>query len=115
LLVSLVGVWYRAKVRKAEEEADRKASLNEWVGTEKERLRNLELAVTNVREYEGDYGTTTYITFRDAEGRTLQWKASGTRDLEVGHNVKLTGTVKKHEVYRERNITQLARCVYEIV
>lgn len=117
LLVSLVGVWYRGKVRQAEEEAERKASLNEWLPAQvKDRLRDLELLITDIREYDGDFDVRTKINFRDAEGRTLQWWASGSKDdLEVGATVKLTGTVKKLDTYQDRKITQLTRCTYSVL
>lgn len=117
VLVSLVMVWHRNNedAIKATREAKEDNRLNEHVGAVKERLRDLTLTVTTVREIEGDYGVSTLIIMEDAEGRTFKWFASGCHEVETGNTVTLTGTVKGHDDYQGRKQTSLSRCKYEVV
>ena len=107
VLVSLVGVWYRAQEKKASEETTPR--LNEFYGDIKQRLRGLELTVVSMREIESDYGTSTLLVMRDAEGRTFKWFSSNLYDFEAGAVLTLDATVKDHEVYQDLNQTVLTR------
>lgn len=110
-LVSVVGVRYRELERQAAREVEERESLNEWIGEVKDRLRKLPLTITKVYMHEGDFGWSTRLTLRDAEGRTLQWWASTNPEVEPGQEIVLTGTVKKHSTYEGRKITELSRCI----
>lgn len=66
--------------------------------------------ITGVRFIEGTYGTTTLLTFTDAAGNVFKWFASGEKDEEIGTTVTVTGTVKKHDTYRDAAQTVLTRC-----
>lgn len=91
---------------------------SEYVGELKERLRDLELTVTYVREF-GDqddlYGTRTLVKFADANGNIITWWSSNSWDEPIGTKVVLTGTVKKHEEFKGTKSTVLTRCKVEIV
>jgi hypothetical protein len=63
--------------------------------------------------YEGAYGYTTILKFRTAEGATLAWFASGSGHAErsdVGKTFTLSGTIKKHDLYKGTKQTTLTRC-----
>ena len=65
-----------------------------------------------VTGYQTDYGYTTVLKFRTAEGAVLVWKSSGAgaeRD-DVGKRYALTGTVKSHGDYKGEKQTNLTRC-----
>lgn len=81
------------------------------VGTVGQRI-TLPLIVEFSKTFDGQYGVTTLIKFRTAEGDLVQWWASGERDIESGERLTLTGTVKAHETDRfsKEPVTTLTRC-----
>ena len=101
---------------KAKEVADAaKASLepksnSEYLGEVKERLRDLEVTLTDVRSFDGFYGTTFIYTFAYNED-VLVWMTSSCKDIEVGEKLLLTGTVKEHSEYKGVKQTKLSRCI----
>lgn len=113
LLVSLVGVWYRAQEKEAQRKIEQANSLNEWVGKEKERLRKLRLTVKVNRQWDTDWGTNTMLVMVDEQGRTYKWTASKWIGYDAGDVLEVTGTVKKHETYQGTKQTVLTRCVIE--
>ncbi|QGJ94884.1 DNA binding domain protein [Gordonia phage Stormageddon] len=109
VLISLVGVRYRAIEKDAQREVEKATTLNEWVGEPKQRLRGLELTVRSIREMDGQWGTTTLLVMRDAEGHTFKWFATGTFNVEAGDVLKLDATVKAHDTYEGAKQTVLTR------
>ena len=101
---------------KAKEVADAaKATLepeshSEYLGEIKERLRNLQVVLNDVRTFDGFYGTTTIYTFVCGED-VLVWMTSSYKDIEKGEHLLLTGTVKDHKEYRGIKQTILSRCI----
>ena len=89
-------------------------SLSEYVGEVGERLRNLTAVFKSVRGFSGMYGWTNIYTFQRGED-ILVWFTAKDLDLEKGTVVDLTGTVKKHEEFREVKTTQLSRCIIKVV
>lgn len=67
--------------------------------------------VVKLGSYETAYGTTTVVTFVDEAGNLLVWKASGDPRVTLGETFAVKGTVKKHDVYKGQNQTQLSRCI----
>lgn len=117
-----VYVWYPLSKRfelkdNAKEIADAaKASLepksnSEYLGEVKERLRDLEVTLTDVRAFDGFYGTTFIYTFAYNED-VLVWMTSSCKDIEVGEKLLLTGTVKEHKIYKGVKQTVLSRCKF---
>lgn len=84
-----------------------KPSNGEWVGTIGERIRNIEVEVTNIGEFDGRYGHTFIYTFEDEKGNVMKWFTK--KDLE-GETYLLSGTVKKQDVYNGEKQTVLTRC-----
>ena len=89
-------------------------SLSEYVGYVGERLRNLTAIYKSTRGFMGNYGWTNIHTFQIGED-VLVWFTAKDLDLEKGQAVDLTGTVKKHEEFREVKTTQLSRCIIKAV
>lgn len=58
------------------------------------------------------FGTDTmYVfTFRDDAGNALVWKTSRGLAIESGTKVRLTGTIKAHDEYKDEKQTILTRC-----
>lgn len=116
-----VYVWYPLSKRfelkdKAKEIADAaKAKLepeshSEYEGEVKERLRDLHVTLTAVRSFDGFYGTSFIYTFIHGEN-VLVWMTSSCKDIEVGDEIFLTGTVKEHSEYKGIKQTKLSRCI----
>lgn len=112
-IASLVGAAYPravAKEAKRERAASRDAG-SEHIGQIKERLE-LSVTVERVRQWEGNFGLTTYIRMRTPEGNLLQWYASGDRDVREGSAHTIKATVKRHDTdrYTGAPVTTVTRC-----
>jgi len=85
------------------------AKTSEFIGTVGERVE-ITGTLSSVKFIEGNFGTTALYTILTEQG-LVKWFASG--DLlgdETGRTVKLKGTVKKHETFRDVKSTVLTRC-----
>ena len=107
ILTSVVSVWHKAEVKKVEKALNPVAS--GFLGEVKERVRGIRVTVTFVKYLEGDYGTTSLIKFRTEDGHLAVWFASGYKEFEVGQELVIDGTVKKHDVYDGQDQTVLTR------
>lgn len=86
-------------------------SHSEYIGEIKERLRDLQVTLTAIRQFDGFYGTSTMYTFMQDEN-VLVWITSSCKyDLEIGEHISLTGTVKEHKPYKNIKQTILSRCI----
>lgn len=64
--------------------------------------------VAAVHVFDGNYGTTHLVRFRDHQGHELIWRASQNPRLTPGDNVTLTsGRIKDHTRYRDTDQTVL--------
>ena len=79
------------------------------VGEIKERIE-FEAQVEFTKEFDGYYGTSTMIKFRDLRGNVLTWFKSDFSNLQRGDRVAVKGTVKKHDEYQGTKQTILTRC-----
>ncbi len=95
---------------KAAIEASYPESDSEYIGEEKERLRDLDVTVSAIHTTEGFYGTTFIYTF-NKDKDVLVWMTPSCKDIEVGENIILTGTVKTHKEYKKVKQTILSRCI----
>lgn len=93
-------------------------SKSEWIGEEKQRMRDLKVVLTGARAVSSAYGTSIMFTF-DYDGNVLVWFTSCppdiAEDMVVGDEYLLTGTVKKHDTYRGVKQTYLNRCIIKII
>lgn len=80
------------------------------LGTVGARL-TVEVEVTNVRDFDGDYGTRYLVTMVTAEGHVLTTWTTGAfgRNAEKGDKATIKGTVKKHGEYQGVPQTELTR------
>lgn len=85
-------------------------SHSEYVGEIKERLRDMQVTLMNVRSFEGFYGTSFIYTFSYGEN-ILIWMTSSCKNIEIGDKILLTGTVKDHKLYKNIKQTVLSRCI----
>ena len=90
----------------------RPASKSEYLGEEKERLRDLEVIFFDARPIETAYGMSIVYTFKQNEN-VLVWFCSGKgldSSIHEGDKVLLTGTVKTHKEYNGEKQTYVSRC-----
>lgn len=88
-------------------------SHSEYVGEIKERLRDIHAKLISEREINGYYGTSILYTFAQDEN-ILVWFCSGCpidKDIQIGDEILLTGTVKAHDEYKGVKQTKLNRCI----
>lgn len=89
-------------------------SNSEYIGDIKERLRDLRVVLTSFRSFDGFYGTTFIYTFKK-EDDVLIWMTSSCKEIEIGDELLLTGTVKEHSEYKGVKQTKLSRCIIKPV
>jgi hypothetical protein len=112
LVASLVAAYNRDQ---GETKAVKKVSGH--VGSVGERLKGIVARITMTRAIEGYWGETILYVFEDEGGNKFKWFASSSsaivikEGLDVGDDVILTGTVKKHGEYRGVKETILSRCI----
>ena len=109
IVASLIPCYRRAVAR--EIERVRAAAESKHVGTIGKREVFM-LTATRFHEIDGQYGTTTIVSFLDADGNRLKWFASGAEveKLDVGGTYEVKATVKKHDEYHGVRETCLSRC-----
>lgn len=114
-VASAVGAKARADEIELRRTRERKEAMkSEWVGTEGERLKGLELIFESSRTCGGGYYGPSYLMkFRDASGNIFSWFSSNCFALDIGQEIKLDGTVKAHTEYKGAKETQLTRCKIE--
>ena len=92
---------------------DKPLSTSEYFGTPGERYKEIPAILTSKSQFSGYYGLTNIYNFI-SNGNILTWMTTTVLTLPVNTAVKLTFTVKKHEIYKEEKITQISRCVAEV-
>lgn len=108
-LGSLVAVHYRLSEERAAAAA-KPAAAQGFIGTVGERVRDFHVTATAVREFEGDFGTTTLLVGTTDDGHVVKWFASGTRSWDAGDRLHFAAaTVKAHENYKGTDQTALTR------
>jgi hypothetical protein len=108
---SMVSAWLKeqARLRRKELEAKR-AEISQYVGKIGQRIL-LKVYVEKVLRFENQFGTTHLHIMSDDNGNSLVWWSSSTV-LEAGKETVIYGTIKKHELYGNKQMKQttLSRC-----
>ncbi len=82
----------------------------EWIGEIKERRYFPKLTVKSMGYIEGQYGTTTLVTFDDEMGNIIKWFASVNLDnINRDDVVDIKATVKKYDEYKGVKQTLITR------
>lgn len=92
-------------------------SSSQYVGSIKERLRDMRVTLTGCRAISTAYGESTVFTF-DYNGNSLTWFTSTVPSEEktiVGNEYILTGTVKDFKLYNGVKTTYLNRCIIKVI
>lgn len=100
------------EIERKRETAKEEGKDSNFVGSLKERLKDIKVEVTFKRNIESDFGVSTLYAFKDVNGNIFKTFYSGySFDLEVGDVLLITGTVKKHDEFRGVKQTMLNRVV----
>lgn len=67
------------------------------------------VTILGAKKIEGQYGTSTFYLFEDAEGNRYTWTTS-SREWPIGASKRIKGTVKGHAKARNEERTILTRC-----
>ena len=108
IVCSMIPVYQRhlADLKAAE------ADSSEHVGEIGDRLRDIKAEVVFKTYTSSDFGTSRLYILQGEDGNRYKCFYTGsTWSAEQGDKVLLTGTVKKHEVYRGKKATMLTRCI----
>ena len=95
-------------------DADKPVSTSEYYGEVGERYKDIPAILVKQSCFDGYYGRTNVYNF-EIDGNVITWMTTSTLALPIGTAVKLTFTVKKHEIYKEEKITQVSRCVAAVI
>lgn len=116
ILASAVSVWARENNRQAVRHLEAQTYVPGFLAAVDEKVAGHDVTVTKVVWLDNPYsgGSDTLLIMKTADGKTLKWKATGTKDLAAGDRIRLTGgRVKAHEQYADKDQTTLTRVKYE--
>lgn len=107
-----VYVWSRAMEEFARKAVAKRTSLNEHVGRVGEKIQfRATVAFLKIVGHDSQYGPSTLMIWRDEQGRTLKWFASGVQPGgAVGDTYLVQGQVKSHGDREGQKETLLTRC-----
>ena len=109
--------------KQAKEEMYKKGTADEWFGEVGAKFER-ELMFEKIIGFEGFYGYTYFLFFRDEEGHVFKWSSSngnyqcwcktngneGYNPYEIGEKYVLKGTIKAHDEYKGIKQTVITRC-----
>jgi hypothetical protein len=72
----------------------------------------VEVTVAGSNTFETQYGWTTLFTFINEGGYQFKWFSSNGGNVEIGDKVKIKGTVKGSDEYKDVFSTVLTRCKF---
>jgi hypothetical protein len=72
--------------------------------------QTFELTLERKFSFNGQYGTTYKLIFKDTLGNKVVWSTSNGYSLEEGKTYSLIGTVKAHSEYNSVSQTEITRC-----
>ncbi|MFE3557285.1 hypothetical protein ACFXKW_20820 [Streptomyces sp. NPDC059193] len=115
LLCSAVAQWHKDKTRAARRhQAQTDAVHSRHQGTEGERITKSVTVATvvslGVRTYGGRDQERRLIRLRDDHGNVYVWTTSTANTPAEGAAVTITGTVTRHDTYRDTQQTHITRC-----
>lgn len=99
----------RAQKALAEAKRIRESEVSQFQGEVGQKITFTVKEFKCVSAYEGMYGEMSYLfKFVDNDGNVYMWSAS--KDLKDEEIESVTGTVKKHETYKDLKQTWVTRC-----
>lgn len=83
--------------------------VSKYIGVLGERL-TLPLTCFDIKYFLSMYGETTLYVFEDDEGNIFTWNTQTKKDIQQHHRYMVSGTVCKHNIYRNQCQTSINRC-----
>lgn len=83
---------------------------SEWIGEVGERLKDLPVTLVGVYGFNGRYGYSQVVKFITEEGNVLTWFTAVNIPIASGEKCLLSGTIKKHDQYKDQKTTIVTRC-----
>ena len=83
---------------------------SEWVGEIGDRIKKLPVTLIGVYGFNGKYGYSQVVKFMTEEGNLLTWFTAVNITVEKGEKCFLSGTIKKHDTYKDQKTTIVTRC-----
>lgn len=81
---------------------------SKWIGEVGDKLI-LDVICQKVVTFQSAYGTSTIYNFMDIDKNLYSWTTSTTPNIQEGNYYNISGKVKDHEIYRNKNITIIQR------
>ena len=85
-------------------------SKSEWIGKIGERLYDIPVTLIFVHGYNNQFGYSQVVKFETEDKSEIIWFTASDIQIKVGEKGILTGTVKKHDIYKNSKITIVTRC-----
>lgn len=89
---------------------EKEPSTSEWIGEVGDKIKELPVILKGVYGFQGRYGYSQVVKFEDENGNALTWFTAVNIPVEVGSKCKLSGTIKKHDQYKDEKTTLITRC-----
>ena len=83
---------------------------SEWIGEVGDKIKMLPVTLIGVYGFQGRYGYSQVVKFKDEDGNTLTWFTAVNIPIEAGSSCKLSGTIKNHSEYKGEKSTIVTRC-----
>ena len=83
---------------------------SEWIGEVGDKIKELPVTLIGVYGFEGRYGYSQVVKFKTEEGNLLTWFTAVNIPVSNGENCLLSGTIKKHDQYKDQKTTIVTRC-----
>ncbi len=100
---------YLREVGRLAESARASAQPSNHVGEEGKRME-FDVTVTAVISRDNEWGTTHITKMITKEGNVLTWFKSNGEPLEIGAELRISGTVKSHGEFKGVKQTIVSRC-----
>lgn len=91
-------------------ESKRPESRSQWIGEEKERIIDIPVTLVSIHGYTNQFGYSQAVKFETEDKSEIMWFTTANIKIKVGEKGILTGTVKKHDIYKNNKITIVTRC-----
>ena len=85
-------------------------SKSEWIGEVGERLYDISVTLVSVHGYNNQFGYSQVVKFETEDKSEIIWFTASDIQIKVGEKGMLTGTVKKHDIYKNSKTTIVTRC-----
>lgn len=83
---------------------------SEWIGEVGDKLKELPVTLVGVYGFNGRFGYSQVVKFITDEGNQLTWFTAVNITVEKGTKCLLSGTIKKHDQYKDQKTTIVTRC-----